>query len=254
MLNEARNEVILQEEYNDTSQTAATSEDVLDFADSFETFLEQIVPAKSTSRRAHSSASSEASSDRHNFFRRTSAHTQPTSSSSSNSSISMSGQPRSRFPIQPISPTDVLVRQTTHARHNECPVQPQNDLRPQPNDTGRVDIHTSFEVSRQANRADVSPPGPLRLNRVPRGETIGRHAISLSTNYFRLNEHSLKVNNYVVANRFYDDLLLHRDRLDELDVILSLQGDDREWFVIPGWRIHLGRVTLLAKALGIRDV
>ncbi|KAF3042328.1 hypothetical protein E8E12_001965 [Didymella heteroderae] len=103
-------------------------------------------------------------------------------------------------------------------------------------------------------------PAPLRNRRRIRQETIGQHTITLIAEYLQFNNHKLSipdrlngVDGYGVASRFFDALLTHTDKLDDLELALSPQGSQSAWFGIPGWKVHLGEVILQPEVLGIRN-
>jgi hypothetical protein len=83
---------------------------------------------------------------------------------------------------------------------------------------------------------------------------IGGHEISLSAKLFHINNHALRVPNYELANRLFDDLIKQKDKLGALDQALTDPGPSGEWFGIPGWKVDQNGITRQPDAPGIRDV
>lgn len=260
-LQEARDKIKIHAKDDDTSQTVTIAEDVLEFADTFEDYLEQIVPKQPASVNGRSSASFEASSSQKDSPTKVPGRQRSMSSSSSGSSISIFGHSSFRPIVPPVRTAAIRAYPSVDVRHDARPARLQNGSSPTALASSTQTVTST--VGRSARR--VQPlnsiaPAPLRIRRPIRQETVGQHTITLTAEYLHFNNHPLsvqgrlpKTDGFEIASLFFDALLKHQDKLDALELVLGSQNSCA-WFGIPGWKVHLGGVTLRPEALGIRNV
>lgn len=236
------------------------SEEILDFADTFEDFLEQIVPVQSANINSRSQASSEASYSGVDSPVGVPRQTRSLSSSSSDSSISMFGHSSFRPTVPPVRPVATSVRSPLEARHNTHPARPQARSSPTVSASPQTPTGTIDKVSQRVRPLNTMAPAPLRIRRTLRQETVRQHTITLTAEYLHFNNHPLSFqdllpdqNGYDVASPSFDALLKHKDKLNALELALS-SGSSRGWIGIPGWKVHQAGVTLQPEALGIQTV
>jgi hypothetical protein len=72
---------------------------------------------------------------------------------------------------------------------------------------------------------------------------IGRHMIMLSATELRIDNQSLKVTFYEVADAFFEALLQHEDKIGSLVEVLGSGNENVVWNGIPGWLATSRRVT-----------
>ena len=184
------------------------------------------------------------------------SRTSSSSSSSSSSSIILDHfeTPSARVRL---SPTLSHLRQPAAIRPQQPSLRtPTHNQNSQADAITRSRSNVSGDDRRQKDPLKTTltnqPGSPHSLPR--RVKRIGLYTISLSTEQFRINHHTLGVANYAVANRFFDDLIVHQDKLPALDQALTDLSPLSEWRGIPGWKVHPHGISMLAEALGIRDV
>jgi hypothetical protein len=89
----------------------------------------------------------------------------------------------------------------------------------------------------------LSPPIQKQHGPLIKERTIGGHRIRLDSTTFFFNDHQLYLesrHHYDLADRFYEALIVHSSKLDELDQVLEEQyrgRTNRKWFDISGWEV-----------------
>jgi hypothetical protein len=211
------------------------------FANFLEVYAEEELPPRGSSSRSHTSAFSDVPSGSRQDFR--DVHASNTSSPvASDSSVS------GHFPIQADANRYESSTKTIYTNHSRGPTSGANPH------TARQIPHTNdepgftFETAKFSARTSSNP---IRIEIPVRRKNIGRHTIVLSSKNFRFNNYIAPIGtdsnqrvSYELANYFFDDLIKHRDKLGELDVALNTQDPRSEWFGIPGWKVHSGRIWL----------
>ena len=278
MLKAAKNEVTSKQPGSQFADFAPPPDELLDFTESLETYAKEVLHEARSSRRwfsNHASTSapgptseralpeiwrhvdSHSRSSSHRSRESSNARTEPSHAASS--SVSASTRPSS-LSQRPITISDSMsdISSTTQQTIESFPSE-NNVRNPKPN------ASTIIEHRDMKAREYINDPNGDILSRPkvkPRAETatvgrsrqIGRHTITLDATRFRINNHSLKVENYAVADAFFQTLLHHKDKLDALDEALAIQGPEDTWEGIPGWLVDSRGVTMQASALGIREV
>jgi hypothetical protein len=230
-------------------EDALIAETACDFADVLEVYAEEVLPQRVSSSRSHTSASSGASSGSRQVFRDVHAPNNPSPATSAVSDSSILGHFLTKvgpYRSEYKSPA-TATKYTNHSRST----------------TPGANLHTAQDVPQTidgigstvqpANLPTRTSSKSTQIGTPVRRNNIGRHTIVLNSTSFRFNNYMFPIGtdpnpnqrmSYELANHFFDDLLKHRDKLDELDVALNTQDPRSEWFGIPGWKLHLGRIRL----------
>jgi hypothetical protein len=212
-------------------EDALIAETACGFAHVLEVYATEELPPRVSGSRSHTSAFTDVPSGSRQGFRdaHTSNTSSPATSVASDSSVSV------HFPIHvdanryESKPPSTTTRFTNHSRRTKPGANP----------------HTAQHIPHTKHETGPSIETPVRR------KNIGRHTIALSSKSFMLNNYIIPIGTdsnqrmtYELANHFFDDLLKHCDKLNELDVALNTQDPRSEWFGIPGWKLHSGRIWL----------
>ncbi|KAF2623605.1 hypothetical protein BU25DRAFT_177347 [Macroventuria anomochaeta] len=234
--------------------------ELLRFTTSLDTFAEEVLSSRQSSRRTNSSRASDyistisepstSTPQRPSMPATTSGINIETSSSISTVSTNSNQTPildPSSISSAPAIYDDTPEPRSSHKSANK-PIYSSGGT------VERFDMRAR-EYINDPDGTILSPPKvkPHYASTSIRKETqIGRHTITLDATEFTMNTHSLRVDNYEVGLKFFQTLKEHQDKLDRLDQVLG-KGDEY-WYGIPDWVITPTGVTMQATALGIRDV
>lgn len=246
MVSEAQNTIADQQKDNMDPEDFATSDAALDFADALDLYAEEVLPSKPSGSRKGSSASSRVSSGSGNSSgsRHRSIPVDSSLSSESGSSTPGHSVKTSRIPAPLVA---TAAHQSPTALRYAHQQKRSSQARSIPANTATTPIHisSSFTSTQPAPPQDQRSPQSLRVNKLERRITIGRHTVRLTADRLWFNSYSSPVKHYPLLYRFFDELPEHSDKLDALDQALTDRGSEKEWHGIPGWTVHLEDFILL---------
>ncbi|KAF9697235.1 hypothetical protein EKO04_004559 [Ascochyta lentis] len=254
LLKGARRNMMEQQHKSQSADLPPAPTELLEFTMLLDTYAEEILPSFRSRHRTDNIRSRSSNT--------ISEHPDPVQRKPSKASTTGSHTNPSSSNVSPVSSHIPIIESSSVSNVSEVAEIPQARLRqknvamPSLRDTSieRPSMRPR-EYRNDPNGNILSPPKLVDRNMTGTPRRIvqfGRHTITLAPTRFTLNDNSLEVNDYTIAEAFFRAVIKHRDKLSELDHVLAMRhrmADDARWTGIPDWEITSRQIKFESSGL-----